>query len=365
MRCGTGLFISGDLLCPGPIELSLVSLRNSMAGLAMARRQPVVVTAPVAGAAGSARQVVCLPVALHPTSNGSDGGQPTSPSSTHDSCPPLYVGALMVGAGAAGGSVQPAPPDLWAGLQALAGAVAPYLLLLGLEQAEQMGDLLRLGSAEALSCSSDEAEPPDDATLEAPHRGLGGAGSALTPDAHGPSSEPQPAEPTQATAAAGSVAQQLAAAAVLSQRSKLAGGGAAGRSGGGSSSRTQQGDAAPAAGAQQGTGEEGRDGGDAQEPKAEVKHRQACAAQAPPLAPAPTPRGLLLRFAAPATEARYAAAYNRSLASSDALFAAMHLCAAVCLAALHPSALAGSRAVLALVAALLVPLLAPALGSAR
>lgn len=389
MRCGTGLFVSGDLLRPGPIELSVVSLRHSMAGLAMAQGQPIVVTAPATGGAGAARQVLCLPVALQPTSSsGSNTGQPSGSSSDRGqqssnsssdrgqqsggssdtgqqasagsisaAAPPLYVGAFMVGAAAEDGA-QPAPPRLWAGLQALAGVTAPYLLILGLTLAEQMGELLRLRGAEAAACGSDgEEDALQDVPLEGcgppppppPRGGAGGAAGPL-PARDSPGGSEPPAE-----------AANVAAAAALPRRSHLAGGAASAP--GGSGRSLQPGGAAPPAVKQRQGAEGGRGAEQAQGLEAPSKPRHAHATHAPP--PRAAPRGSLLGFADSAMEARFAAAYNRSLACSDALFAAMHLAAALCVAALHPAALAGSAAVPAFAAALLVPLLAPLLAQAR
>ncbi|KAL4443266.1 hypothetical protein ABPG75_011003 [Micractinium tetrahymenae] len=372
VRCGTGLFVSDDLLRPGPILLSVASLRRSMAGLAMAQRQPVVVAVPGGGASGTARQVLCLPVALQPTASGGScgGSQLASADSTQPGDPPLYVGALMVGSAAADG-MQLAPGQLWAGLQALADAAAPYLLLLGLAQAEQMGELLRLRAADTLSCSGEEDELQD-VPLEGcapplpPGGGAGGAAGAL-PAAGKPGSSEPPAE-AAAAAAVDPGAQQRAVAAALSKRSRLAGGEAGGP--GSSSGSLQQQGAAPAASKQRQAAGHSADAEEAEEhageegPKAAFKGRQAAGAAAQAAAAAAAPRGLLLRFVYPATEARYAAAHNRSLTCGDALFAAMHLCAALCVAVLHPASLAGSHAVHAFLAALLAPLLALALDSA-
>jgi hypothetical protein len=41
LRCGTGLFVTDNLLQPGPFTLSVVSLNNSLAGMAMKQGEPV------------------------------------------------------------------------------------------------------------------------------------------------------------------------------------------------------------------------------------------------------------------------------------------------------------------------------------
>lgn len=365
MRCGTGLFVSDDLLRPGAIELSLVSLRRSMAGLAMAQRRPVAFAVP-GGAAASTRQVLCMPVALQPTSSsssGSDGGQTAPSGSSQDADPPLYVGALMVGAAAAGGGAASSPPPLWAPLAALAGAAAPYLLLLGLEQASQMGELLRLHAADAGSCSSEDDELEDVGSLAAwtPHLPpAGGPESATGPPPPPPAGHSSGELPT--ATAADSAAQQRAGAAALSQRSRLAGGvgGRPSAGGSGSGDGGQQKGASARAWEAPRQPEDGQHDGQAADLKAAVKRRQA----APP-ALLGGACGAMLRFADPAVEARYAAAHNRGRAGGDAIFAAVHLFAALCVAALRPAALAGCAAACAFVAALLVPLLAATLWPVR
>ena len=348
MRCGAGLFVSDDLLQPGHIALAVASLHNSLAGVAIAKRQPVAVTA--AGAAGGSatahqprtKHVLCMPAGLRseqsaalPAAAAGGSGQPegsasklasTSAASAGRLCSGdaprhMYVGALMVGCDAA------APPaELWLALAALADAAAPYLLVLGITKVTDMADLLRLRAVDC-ACCADEEDPLQDMPLEAcapqlPRSGDGGG-------------------------AAGAMA---AAHAALAKRSRLSAGGGGGEgthaAGPSSSARATQLCSSSSVGFEE----------EEADPKAAVKAQRGSGATAPPQQPPPQPAGPLLRFVDPALEARFAAAQNAGLARGDGLLAALHLAAAVCLAVLHTGALLRSRAVQAFLVVLAAPL---------
>jgi hypothetical protein len=343
-------------LQPGHIELTVASLRNSLAGVAMAQRQPVVVVAPRGPSASAAAHVLCMPVALQETSScggssrrstssstgseaahGSSGPEPPSPYR------PQYVGALMAGCASPGGF----PPQEWHQLQQLAAAAAPYLLLLGLTKAADMADLLRLRAADCTCCSSEEDELQDlplEACTPLLPPGGGGGGSA--------------GAQAVAAAAAALAGQSSLEAAEIAAAASLPEAAAAG----GSHARAAK-HAAAAQGLQSSCEEEEGYGGD---PKAAVKARQAAEAAAAAAAPLPpVPSGPLLRYRDPALEASFVAAHNRSLSRGDVLFALVHLAAALCLTLLHPGVLLGSAAVQAFVGMLVAPLLAMALDAAR
>lgn len=389
MRCGTGLFVSQDLLQAGSNELSVVSLKNSLAGVAMAQGRTVVVAAPATSqAAPSAAQVLCVPVAVAPaTAGGSGRGAPpeaaaaasaatsTAAAASGAQYRPIYVGALMAGVADGGG----APPQLWERLQALAEAAPPYFLLLGLTKAADMAEMLKLRAADCSCCAEDELQ---DMPLSActprsvsPGGGGGSGGGAQAEAGGGCGAAKKAAEAEQA--------QTLHAAAVaaLSQRSGLTLGSAgpaaapaaaaaeaaadapSSSGGGGLKGAPLQGLPPGAAAAAAAEAE-----AEAEDPKAQLKRRQAAAgtaAVASAAARPPPPAGALLRYADGALEARFAAAHNASLRRGDLLFSLMHLSVALCFAVLQPGAALRSAAAQAFVAALAAPLAVMALDASR
>lgn len=388
LRCGAGLFVSEDLLQPGQNELSVASLKNSLAGLAMAQQHPVVVAASAATAAPAAAQVVCVPVALSPSNAdaaaaqaavvaaaqqaAASGGSPSASGGQGQggpaACRPVYVGALMLGSPHTGGL----PAGLTQALQALAAAAAPYLLLLGLTKAADMADLLRLRAADCICCGGEEDELQD-LPLEAcrpqlsPRSSGGSAGGAAShfSDLAG-SEQDSPAAQVDAAALNAAAAKALAGASNLAPPPAEA---AAARASGGSS-RGQR----PAAAALRQRGPEQRQGKQAAgegkagaeaeaDPKAALRRLQAATpAEAAP--PPHVPTGPLLDFSDAELEARFAAAHSRSQLCGDALFCVLQLAGALTLAVLDPDALrSGTGAALTL--ALALPLVAMAADTDR
>jgi hypothetical protein len=113
--------------------VSLVSLKYSLAGLAMKQGRPLTVRLPSGsssfGAAAPTRTVACAPISIPPPTNASYA--------------PLQVGALLVGS----------PGDLSvhikAGLSRLAGMAGPALLTIGLSRVQHLSHLLSLRDADA------------------------------------------------------------------------------------------------------------------------------------------------------------------------------------------------------------------------
>lgn len=379
LRCGAGLFVSDDLLQPGQNELSVVSLKNSLAGLAMAQQQPVVVATPPATAAPAAAQVVCMPVALAPADADAaaaqaavfsaalaagDGGSPAASGGQQEAASrPVYVGALMLGFPHTGS--LPAP--LAQALQALATAAAPYLLLLGLTKAADMADLLRLRAADCICCGGEEDELQD-LPLEAcrpqlsPRSSGGSAGSAASPFADGVASPERSLTAELDEAALNAAAAKALAGASILEAPSWAGKAAAGASGGSS-----HGQGAGAAALhrrcpkqQQGKQAAGDNEVEA-DPKAALRLQAAAAVDA--AAPQHMPTGPLLSFADAELEARFAAAHDRAQLRGDALFCFLHLASALTLVALGLGALTGAAVLLAL--ALALPLVAMTAGVDR
>lgn len=379
MRCGAGLFVSEDLLQPGHLELSVVSLRNSLAGVAMAQRQPVVVVAPAGPAGSPTARVICMPVAASVSASSSSGSEASCGSSSEagDAASdqtaaatgttavqveerPLYVGALLVGCNVPGDP----PPELYEALQALALASAPYLLLLGLTKTSEMAQLLRLRAADCSCCAGGEEDELQDVPADActppmsPRGGAGGAGGGLAaaPKSSSAQAEEVEAEQEQLNAAAAVALageSHLAAAASASS--------AAAEEAAGSSGAQQQHDGASEAvaalrqrpGYGQGPSKQPKHRQDSpagtqeeeEDPKASLRRHTAVLAAAEAAAAAtaarvpPPPSGPLLRFADPSLEAEFAAAHNRVLSQVDGLFAALHLSAILCLCLLRPPTL--------------------------
>lgn len=379
LRCGAGLFVSDDLLQPGQNELSVVSLKNSLAGLAMAQQQPVVVATPPATAAPAAAQVVCMPVALAPADADAaaaqaavfsaalaagDGGSPAASGGQQEAASrPVYVGALMLGFPHTGS--LPAP--LAQALQALATAAAPYLLLLGLTKAADMADLLRLRAADCICCGGEEDELQD-LPLEAcrpqlsPRSSGGSAGSAASPFADGVASpERSLTAELDETALNAAAAKALAGASILEAPS-WAGKAAAGASGGSSHGQGAGAAALHRRGPKQQQGKQAAGDNEVEaEPKAALRLQAAAAVDA--AAPQHMPTGPLLSFADAELEARFAAAHDHVQLRGDALFCFLHLASALTLVALGLGALTGAAVLLAL--ALALPLVAMTAGVDR
>lgn len=390
LRCGAGLFVSDDLLQPGPNELSVVSLKNSLAGVAMAQQQPVVVAMPAATAVPATAQVVCVPVALQPGDAGAaaaqaavasaaqaaagSGASPAAAAVRQEAAAgrPVYVGALMLGFPHAGR--LPAP--LAQTLHELAAAAAPYLLLLGLTKATDMADLLRLRAADCICCGGEEDELQDvplEACRPQPSPGssggsAGGAGSpflAASPDSSLSSIGLELGVDEAALNAA--AAKALAGASHLEESAAKAARAASGEG----SSRGQR--TAAAALRQRGPKQQqGKQAAseaetEAAEAAADLKAalRQLQTTAGVPALPPHAPAGPLLTFADSELEGRFAAAHNRAQLRGDALLSLLHLAGAVALAALAPAAVTRSGAAAPLALALALPLLAMALDVGR
>lgn len=224
LRCGKGLFVTEDLLRPGPYALALVSLQSSMAGAAMKEGLPVFLEVGAdkcvpgcAACCGPGLQKKLDPL---PSSAAPPRGRRPAPAGSclepHASCPaslcptaprcraqrwpggrtarvacyPIgvpqqpppcaphphgsaagcgpkgisYIGALQVGLAAA-----PAPEGQRAELEALAAALGPYLLLVSLTKLQDMARMMALPLGECACCAGEEVR----------RRGArGGAGSA-------------------------------------------------------------------------------------------------------------------------------------------------------------------------------------------
>lgn len=357
----------------------MVSLKNSLAGLAMAQQQPVVVATPAATAAPAAAQVVCMPVALAPADAhaaaaqaavfsaaqaAGGGGSPSASGGQQEAASrPVYVGALMLGFPHTGS--LPAP--LAQALQALAAAAAPYLLLLGLTKAADMADLLRLRAADCICCGGEEDELQD-LPLEAcrpqlsPRSSGGSAGGTASPFADKAGSlEHSPAAELDEAALNAAAAKALAGASILEAPSR-AGKAAAGASGGSSRGQGAAAAALRQRGPKQQQGKQAAGDSEVEaDPKAALRLQAAAAADA--AAPQHMPTGPLLSFADAELETRFAAAHDRAQLRGDALFCFLHLASALTLVALGPGALTGAAVVLAL--ALALPLVAMAAGVDR
>jgi hypothetical protein len=136
LRCGTGLFVTDDLLQQGHTLISVVSLRNSLAGVAMKQGRPLLI--PLFPFTPSATATVaCVPVSV--------------PAPDGTGYRPLYVGALMVGT--AGGGVS-AP--LAAGLASLSRRLGPALLTVGLASVQHLAHLLSLRDQDAALFGEEE-----------------------------------------------------------------------------------------------------------------------------------------------------------------------------------------------------------------
>lgn len=133
VRCGSGLFVTDDLLRPGYSMVSLVSLKYSLAGLAMKQGRPLTVRLPSGsssfGAAAPTRIVACAPISIPPPAGANYA--------------PLQVGALLVG------SPGDLSVNIKAGLSRLAGMAGPALLTIGLSRVQHLSHLLSLRDADA------------------------------------------------------------------------------------------------------------------------------------------------------------------------------------------------------------------------
>ena len=120
--------------------VSLVSLKYSLAGLAMKQGTALTVRLPPGstsfGAVAPTRLAACVPVAVAP------------PQGT--SYRPLQIGALLVGCS---GEIT---PELKNGLARLAAASGPALLTIGLAKVQHLGHLLSLRDADAEYIGAEE-----------------------------------------------------------------------------------------------------------------------------------------------------------------------------------------------------------------
>lgn len=140
IRCGTGLFVTDDLLRPGYSMVSLVSLKYSLAGLAMKQGTALTVRLPPGsnsfGNVVPTRIVACVPAAVAP------------PQGT--AYRPLQIGALLVG------SSGELTPELKNGIARLATASGPALLTIGLGKVQHLSHLLSLRDADAEYIGAEE-----------------------------------------------------------------------------------------------------------------------------------------------------------------------------------------------------------------
>jgi hypothetical protein len=129
IRCGAGLFVTEDLLRAGHSMLSLVSLKRSLAGLAMQQGRPLTVHLPHASAiAGATTLLIALPIAIRPLHN--------------IQCAPLQIGAFLMGAR---GSVS--APQLQE-LERLAATAGPAFVSLALPRLSSLAHILPLKSSD-------------------------------------------------------------------------------------------------------------------------------------------------------------------------------------------------------------------------
>ena len=140
IRCGTGLFVTDNLLQSGFSMVTLVSLKYSLAGLAMKQGIPLTVRLPAGstsfGGTLATRIVACVPAAV-----------PAPPGTAYR---PLQVGTILIG------SPKELSPGVKSHLAQLASVAGPALLSLGLSQVQHLSELLSLRDADAEYIGAEE-----------------------------------------------------------------------------------------------------------------------------------------------------------------------------------------------------------------
>ena len=134
IRCGTGLFVTDDLLKPGASMVSLVSLAHSLAGLAMkhGRALTVQTSAPgvIRGRNRPTRLVAAVPIIVN--------------SPPDSEALPLQIGALLVGA-----ESGPLSDDFVDAIKHLATSIAPAMMTIAFPTVSRLTYLLHLRDHDA------------------------------------------------------------------------------------------------------------------------------------------------------------------------------------------------------------------------
>ena len=143
MRCGTGLFVTDDLLWPGASLVSLVSLAHSLAGLAMKYNRVLTIQTHASGGSFIGRKktkvVAAVPIVL------------ASPPDSD--VLPLQIGALLVGS--EHGVLRKELEDT---INSLASSLAPAMMTIAFPVISQMTHLLHLRDHDACGIIEEEMQ---------------------------------------------------------------------------------------------------------------------------------------------------------------------------------------------------------------
>ena len=177
VRCGTGLFVTDDLLRTGYSMVSLVSLRHSLAGMAMKQGQAFQMRVPNFGSPAvtwgpaATRTVACVPITI-----AAPGGTDMRP---------LQVGAFLLGCTAA-----PVDAPLGAGIERLASAAGPALLTVRLGRVKHFAYLLSLRDHDLHFVGAEEDMQDLPVEINRPPGGYGGGAGPPTQPLCLPSAQP-------------------------------------------------------------------------------------------------------------------------------------------------------------------------------